>query len=116
VRLAKVVAVGLLILFAGCTDDWDWPEFMHQATAIAVHGPTMRAILSKHPHQRMVVHYEPGMIVDVPHYLVYDRTDHTVTQVIKVFKNRDPDHFGGCDITGARIQPDFFDLYVSCDP
>ena len=44
---------GILMSLAGCFGDE--PEWLNQAAAIARHGPTMKAILRKHPSQRIAV-------------------------------------------------------------
>ena len=112
VRMLSIAKIGTLILLAGCLSDE--PEFVSQAEAISRHGPTMKIILKKHPSQRIVVHYEPGWVVDRPHELIYDPTDHSVSVVIGLFKHRNPD-LQECNITGEQVELGFFDLTVDCD-
>lgn len=73
----------------------------------------MKAILKKHPAQRMVEHYEPGWIPDIPHYLVYDTTDPDVAAVIVAYRRRFRD-VADCTITGGTLEPHFFELEIDC--
>ena len=107
---AKLAVAALIIIPAACEEG----EFANQAEAIARHGPTMKAILKKHPSQRIVVHYEPGAVIDRPHELIYDPTDRTSSRVIQAFRDRGPEWVRNCNITGERIQPSFFDLTLDC--
>lgn len=113
IALTNALAFGLLMSLVGCLGN-DKPEFADQARAIARHGSAMRAILRKHPSQRIVVHYEPGEIPDVPHDLVYDPTERDVSRVIELLRDRYPDRLRRCAITGSRVELAFFDLAVDC--